>query len=96
MNTEEIKIVRICENIGVAGTTKCHINQMQDGKYEARMGIAIMGSTNMNDRQFQEAEYNPFHEKFRDNYANGIGDTEELAITAMKDYMRSIANSLWY
>lgn len=92
---EELKIVRICENIGVSGTTKCHVIQAKNGEYEARIGIAIMGSTNMNDKQFKEAEYNPFHDKFRDNYAYGIGETEELAITAMKNNMRSIANSLW-
>jgi hypothetical protein len=55
-----------------------------------------MGATNMDEEGFKACNYDPFHERFYDNYAAGDGATEEEAIAAMKADMRSLANSLWY
>lgn len=85
-----------CENIGVAGTTECFVMDDGNGKFEARMGISIMGCTNMDDEGFKQAEYNPFHDKFYDNYAYGVGDDKDSAIADMKKQMKETAESLWF
>jgi hypothetical protein len=84
-----------CDHIGVAGTTRVVVKQHPDGAYEARVGVAIMGGTNMKAEDLENA--NPFDKPpaFYDNYASGVGDTREAAIEAMKVDMRSIADSLW-
>ena len=84
-----------CENIGVNGTTPVHIIQHDDGTFEARVGIAIMGSTNMDEQGFLKCGYNPFHEDFHDNYACGTGKTKEEAIEALKKDISDTTNSLW-
>jgi hypothetical protein len=83
-----------CENIGVSGTTDCFIKKTNTNEYEARIGIAIMGTTNMNEAMFKIAENNPFNPNFFDNYAVGIGATKEEAIENMKKSIKDIANSL--
>jgi hypothetical protein len=93
--SDEIKVYH-CQHIGVAGTTAAHVKRKDDGTYEARIGIALMGATNMDEEGFKACNYDPFHERFYDNYAAGDGATEEEAIAAMKADMRSLANSLWY
>lgn len=90
--SEPITIYR-CEHIGVAGTTKLFVQKHDDGTYEARIGIAIMGTTNMTMDELENA--NPFDKGFRDNYADGKGATEEEAIAALKADMRSTADSIW-
>lgn len=82
-----------CDHIGVAGTTKLYVQKHDDGTYEARIGIAIMGTTNMEWDELKSA--NPFDATFRDNYAAGKGATEEGAIAALKRDMRETADSLW-
>ena len=84
-----------CENIGVSGTTPCHLVQLNDNKYEARMGFALMGATNMTEEQFKRVDYDPFHPEFYDNYAVGIGATEEEAIENMKEFLCEVGESLW-
>jgi hypothetical protein len=83
-----------CENIGVSGTTDCFIKKTSDNEYEARIGIAIMGTTNMDKEMFKIAENNPFNSNFLDNYAVGIGATKEEAIENMKKSIKDIADSL--
>ena len=87
--------VFLCENIGVSGTTDCHVKKNDDGLYEARMGFALLGSTNMDEAGFKNCNYDPWHEEFYDNFASGVGSTEEEAVDNMKKDMSSIADSLW-
>lgn len=86
--------IYICNNIGVAGTTLCHIQQTEEG-FEARIGIALMGMSNLDEDGFKKCDYNPFHDKFYDNYCVGKGKTEEEAIEALKVDMKDMADSLW-
>jgi hypothetical protein len=82
-------------NIGVSGTTRLAIRKNPDGTYEARMGMAIMGTTNMDEEGFRKADYDPFHELFHDNYCKGVGPTEEAALAALKLDVKGLADSLW-
>lgn len=91
---EEI-VVHKCSHIGVAGTTPVHVKRMEDGTYVARVGIAIMGSTNMDDAGFEACGYNPFHHEFYDNFAEGRGATESDALEELKADMHQTADSLW-
>ena len=84
-----------CSHIGVAGTTDVYVRQMEDGTFKARCGIAIMGSTNMNEAQFEACGHDPFHPKFHDNWAEGDGATKEEALAALKADMHQTADSLW-
>jgi hypothetical protein len=93
-----------CDHIGVAGTTKVHVRQVQQARptkggrptirdvFEARVGIAIMGAT-ANPETDEDSD--PFSIRFRDNFARGYGTTEDEALEAMKADMRSIADTLW-
>jgi hypothetical protein len=95
--------VHSCAHIGVAGTTDVHVRHIQEAKagvgkrgpipdvFEARVGVAIMGSVN------DEASIgmDPFDRKFRDNFARGYGTTEQEAIDALRADMESIAEGLW-
>ncbi len=93
------EVTFLCEHIGVSGTTPCHVSKtVEDGTsdvYEARIGIALIGATNMDEAGFKAALYNPFHEKFYDNYAHGFGATKEEAIENMKKDMRDLSESLF-
>lgn len=93
MKDDEIRCF-ICTNIGLSGTTPVTIKQTAS-QFEARMGIAIMGSCNMDEDGFRAAQYNPFHELFHDNYVSGIGATQEEAIEAMKKDLNEMTEGLW-
>lgn len=67
-----------CSHIGVAGTTPVHVKQMDDGTFKARVGIAIMGMTNMDEAEFEACGHNPFSPKFHDNFAEGDGAHEMM------------------
>ena len=81
--------------MGISATTDRVIHRLDDGRYEARIGVSIMGSTNMNESEFKACNYNPFHDEFRDNYAVGVGITEAEAIQAMEKDGNNMAESLW-
>lgn len=85
----------LCKNIGVSGSTDCHVKELPEGKFEARMGFAVMGMTQMDEADFERCAHNPFHEEFFDNYASGIGDTQEAAIAEMKKHLNEIDEGLW-
>ena len=99
-----------CKDIGIAGTTPVVIKELSDKertqglkagdtrrkKYEARMGVAIMGATNLNEKQMRLAEFNPFHDKWYDNYASGFGNTHEEAIADLKKDKAKLAESLFH
>jgi len=84
----------ICEAIGVSGTTPVTIKEDSNG-FEARMGIALLGYSNLDEEGMRKAQYNPFHEEFHDNYVSGKGATQEEAIEAMKQDQRDICEGLW-
>ena len=94
MSDDKETIVFLCDHIGVAGTTGCHVKKRGD-YYEARIGIAMMGMTNMDEAGFLNCNRDPFHPEFYDNYASGKGITPEAAISAMKKDMKSMSESLW-
>ena len=93
--TEKLSTMFICKNIGISGTTECHVKENDDGTFEARMGFGLMGSTNMDKAGFEAANYDPFHELFYDNYHRGIGGTKEAAISAMKDDAADMMDAFW-
>lgn len=84
-----------CSHLGVSGTTKIFTRRNPDGQWEARMGIALIGSTNMDFAGYEAAQHNPFHEKFYDNYAKGLGASEGEALEALKEDVHKISESLW-
>lgn len=92
--SEKITVFQ-CSHIGVAGTTPVYVKRSEDGGFIARCGIAIMGSTNMDEEGFKACDYNPFHDKFYDNFAEGSGATEAEALDALKADMHQTADSLW-
>jgi len=81
-----------CQGIGAAYTTPRFLLRDADG-WEARAGIAIMGSTNMKDEDL--ARLSPFDKEFYDNYAQGRGATPAEALKAMDADRCSIADSLF-
>lgn len=92
--TDQITYYHCDSHMGVSGTTRLAIKKHSNG-YEARIGIALLGSTNMDEEDFRACNYDPFHPEFHDNYATGIGRTEEQAIERLKADMNSIADSIW-
>ena len=84
-----------CSNIGLSGTTAVLVKKHKNGCFEARMGIALLGSANMTEDQMKEARFNPFNESWFDNYVSGKGETEEDAIEALKEDMKEMTDSLW-
>ena len=89
------KTITFLKILGVSGTTECFVKKINSNEYEARMGIALLGSTNMNEEQFKECNYDPFHPNFRDNYVVGISNTEEQAIEKMKEDLDKTSEMLW-
>ena len=84
-----------CSAIGTSGTTPVHVKRLVDGTFEARMGIAILGSTNMDPAGYEACGFDPFSHLFWDNFASGTGTTEEEAIAAMKADQQQINRTLW-
>ena len=84
-----------CAHLGVSGTTKVHCQKQEDGTFECRIGIAILGATNMKEEGFARADNNPFHALFHDNWASGVGATEEAALEALRADMKVTSDSLW-
>jgi hypothetical protein len=60
----------------------------KDGKYVARVGIALMGSAHETDIE------DPFHPEYPNNYAEGVGDSTEEALAAMRVRIKEISDSL--
>lgn len=84
----------ICETPGLSGTTPVTIKQSSEG-FEARMGVAIFGETNLDEDGMRAAQYNPFHELFHDNFCSGKGETQQEAIEALKKDVKDMHESLW-
>mgnify|MGYP001586671138 FL=1 len=81
-----------CRDIGVSGTTKVYVQQWET-EFEARVGIALLGCTNMKDSELENA--NPFAQDFRDNYARGVGKTQEEALENLKKEVGRLSEMLF-
>lgn len=86
--------LKFCQNVGVSGSTPCVVRQTGE-EFEARMGIALLGDTQMSEDEFKKCDYNPFHDDFNDNFVSGKGDTEQEAIEAMKLDLKKMTDMLW-
>lgn len=85
----------VTSDVGVSGA-KTYTQTHPDGTVEARMAIAIFGNFNMPEEELAKIDYNPFHPDFNDNYAKGVGSTEQEAIAEMRKDVSDIADSLWF
>lgn len=81
-----------CATIGVSGTTRVAVQRRPDGQIEARVGIALLGTTQVPVESLKDM--NPFDDDFPDNYAGGVGATEAEALAALKQNCREIADGL--
>jgi len=99
-------VVFCCKHIGISGTTEVFARQetftaqTQRGRitydiWEARMGLAILGTCNTSDEERAACDHNPFHPNWKDNYAKGTGRTQEEAIEALKKDVEEMSNALW-
>lgn len=88
----EPTVIRQCSHIGVSGTTKLFVRQT-GCQFEARIGIALLGSTNMPLDELENS--NPFDDNFQDNFAVGTGSTEAEALEDLMRDMNQTANSIW-
>ena len=80
---------------GMSLATPVRVRRVGDGKFKARCGIAIFGSTNMSEVELEACDHNPFHEDFYDDFVEGDGLTEDDAMTALNADMRRKADRLW-
>lgn len=88
----------ICHSPGLAGTTPLTIQRTAGlgwERFEARMGVAIFGYSNLDDEGFERAQYNPFHEEFHDNFVQGDGRTQDEAIEALQEDHRQMHEGLF-
>jgi hypothetical protein len=93
--------VHVCENVGIAGTTRVHTRKLQESGvigdraipeiWEARVGMAIAGYAAPTTTE----ESNPFDRTFRDNFARGFGTSEDEAIAALRLDLKRTADGLW-
>lgn len=84
----------VSKNVGVSRTTPTVVRKFGN-QFVARMGVALFGQTNMTDHELDAIRRNPFHKEFYDNYAEGVGATEEEAVKAMDEDAMKIGNSLF-
>lgn len=80
-----------CDAVGISGTTAVAIRPIPGG-FEARVGIAIQGRTNLSEEALKRLT--PFDAEFHDNYARGLGSTEALALAALRRDLELTADSL--
>lgn len=92
--TDETKVFQ-CETMGISGTTPVHVKQNDQGAFVARVGIALLGSTQMDQAGFEACGHNPFHPEFYDNWVEGFGASEAEAINNLKTNMKATAECLW-
>ena len=78
-----------CTLIGLSFSTRPFIKKIGRTKYEARVGIAILGSCNC------MPDDSPFDLEFNGNYCQGIGTTPMAATFFLFKDIVKMANSLW-
>lgn len=81
-----------CSAMGVSPTTKAYVRKT-DGGFEARMGVSVLGRTNLIGEQLERMT--PFEGGFRDNYVVGEGATEEEALGKMREDMEALSRTLF-
>ena len=69
-----------CSHVGVAAITHVVVKQHGTQCFEARVGVAIMGSTNTPDPQMDD---DPFSDDYMENWCSGTGLTEVEALQAL-------------
>jgi len=83
-------------HMGISLTTDVHTKFHSDtNMYEAKCGVAFLGSPMMTEKQLKAIHHNPFHDKFQDNFAGGFGSTQDEAISNLKDDLTEMSESLW-
>ena len=80
-----------CDAVGISGTTDVVMREIPGG-FEARVGIAILGRTNMSEEDLKRLT--PFDKDFHDNYARGLGSTRGLALAALRRDLQLTADTL--
>jgi len=80
--------------IGLNGTTPIITQQMPDGSFEARMGIAMFGMTNMKWEDIERIA-DPFSPEWNDNYSSGKGATEQEARDNLSKDFSEMYESIW-
>lgn len=85
-----------CRTPGMSLATDPYVRQHPGeaglpGGWEARVGLCLFGML----RDEGSWDGNPFDPAFRDNFATGLGSTEEEALTALKADLASTYEGLW-
>lgn len=80
-----------CSSVGISGTTDVVMREIPGG-FEARVGIAILGRTNMSKADLKRLT--PFDPEFHDNYGRGLGSTRGLALAALRRDLEMTADTL--
>lgn len=80
-----------CDAVGVSGTTAVFVKQIGEN-FEARVGLAFIGTSNMSDEELKNA--NPFDASFKDNYACGRGKTSGEAIGNLREEVRLVSRMI--
>ena len=81
--------------IGINGTTPVVFKEINGG-FEARVGFALFGATNMTEEQMDAADRDPFHPDWFDNFCRGVGHTKEEALKALEADYEKISQSIWF
>lgn len=83
----------VCNHVGVAPITHVVVKRNSLSDFEARVGVAIMGSTQNPEGCSRDA--NPFDPRFEENWCGGKGKTEEEALKGMVSDIRGTSVSLF-
>lgn len=81
--------------LGLSATTPVRYRKHSSGKVEARMGIALFGSSNMNEEEMAAVGHDPFSNLWHDNYEHGFGATEEEALADLEKRANDTSEALW-
>ena len=80
-----------CSHVGVSAITHVVVKQHGPQRFEARVGVAIMGSTNSSDPQIDD---DPFSEDYLENWCGGTGVTEVQALQALSQDMQEMSKTM--
>ena len=54
-----------------------------------------MSSDDGVEERLKASNHDPFHENFKENYVNGVGNTREEAISELRKDMQRLENHMW-
>lgn len=80
---------------GFSKLTDIFFKLTEVGTVEAKMGIEFMSSDDGVEERLKACNHDPFHENFKENYVNGVGNTREEAISELRKDMQSLENHMW-